>query len=269
MKTFMNTVECAEAVVKMGVKKANTKPSKVFTLGFMAGMFVGLAYVAYLTATSFVGPAINPVVGKFIGAAIFPTAVILVLLAGASLFTGNNLATLAWMTGDAKLSDVMRNWVFVWLGNFAGSLFLVFVCYMAGIFKSDAMIHATVDLATHKAHMTFTSALFSGFLCNVVVALGVWISFSATDAGGKIIAAWFPIMMFAFSGYQHVVANMFVISMGFVLDPSAFTIGEAFIGNFIPVTIGNALAGGLFIPGIYYMLYLKKDTAAQAVTNKG
>ena len=259
MKTFLNTVECAEAVVKMGVKKAKTKPSKVFGLGFMAGMFVGLAYVAYLTATSITGPGVNPVVGKFIGATIFPTAIILVLLAGASLFTGNNLATLAWMTGDAKFSDVMKNWVFVWLGNFAGSLFLVFIVTMAGTFTSDAMIAATVDLATHKAHMTFTSALFSGFLCNVIVSLGVWITFSATDATGKIIAAWFPIMMFAFSGFQHVVANMFVISMGWVLDPSAFTIAEAFTGNFIPVTIGNALAGGFFIPGIYYFLYLKKD----------
>lgn len=259
MKTFLNTVECAEAVVKMGVKKTSTKPSKTFVLGFMAGIFVGLAYVAYLTATSVMGPAVNPVIGKFIGAAIFPTAVILVLLAGASLFTGDNLATLAWMTGDAKLKDVLKDWTFVWLGNFAGSLFLVFVCYMAKVFKSEAMIAATVDLATHKAHMTFTSAMFSGFLCNVVVALGVWISFTASDTQGKIVAAWFPIMMFAFSGYQHVVANMFVISMGWVLDPTAFTIGEAFMGSFIPVTIGNAFAGGVFIPAIYYFLYLKKD----------
>lgn len=258
MKTFLNTVECAEAVVKMGIKKANTKPSKVFTLGFMAGLFVGLAYVAYLTATSVVGPNINPLVGKFIGSLLFPTAIILVLLAGASLFTGNNLSTLAWMTGDAKFKDVMRNWVFVWLGNFAGSLFLVAVCYFAGIFKSDAIIATTIDLATHKAHMTFTSALFSGFLCNVVVALGVWITFSATDTTGKILAAWFPIAMFAFSGFQHVVANMFVISMGYVLGGN-FTIAEAFMGNFIPVTIGNALAGGAFIPGIYYFLYLKND----------
>ena len=257
MKTFLNTVECTEAVVKMGVKKANTKPSKVYALGFMAGLFVGLAYVAYITATSI--PGMSPLAGKFIGSLLFPTAVILVLLAGGSLFTGNNLATLAWITGDAKLGDVMKNWLFVWLGNFSGALFLVFICYMAKIFKSEAMIETTLHLATHKSHMTFTSALFSGFLCNVVVALGVWITFSATDTTGKIISAWFPIAMFAFSGFQHVVANMFVISMGYVLDPSAFTIAEAFMGNFIPVTIGNALAGGVFVPLIYYFIYIKKD----------
>ena len=169
MKTFLNTVECTEAVVKMGVKKANTKPSKVYALGFMAGLFVGLAYVAYITATSI--PGMSPLAGKFIGSLLFPTAVILVLLAGGSLFTGNNLATLAVITGDAKLKDVMRNWIFVWLGNFSGALFLVFVCYFAKIFKSEAMIETTLHLATHKSHMTFTSALFSGFLCNVVVAL--------------------------------------------------------------------------------------------------
>jgi formate/nitrite transporter len=258
-KTFLNTVECAEAVVKLAIKKAHTKASKVFLLGFMGGIFIGLAYIAYITVSQTLGTTFDAGFGKFMGATVFPVGIMLVLFVGGDLFTGNNLAFIAYCTKDVSLKEVMQNWITVWFGNLIGSIFIAWVAFMGGIFKSSTMHSFTVHLAEHKVHLTFTEALFSGFLCNILVALGVWMTFSATDSIGKLFSAWFPIMMFALSGFQHVVANMFVLSIAKLIDPAIYTPVTALTHNLIPVTLGNLLSGGIFIPVIYYNLYLKKD----------
>ncbi|ADO83940.1 formate/nitrite transporter family protein [Ilyobacter polytropus] len=258
-KSFLNTVECAEAVVKLAIKKSHTKPSKVFLLGFMGGIFIGLAYVAYITVSQTLGGNFDAGFAKFMGATVFPVGIMLVLFVGGDLFTGNNLAFIGYCTKDVSLKEVLTNWISVWFGNFTGSIFVAWVAFMAGIFKSPAMHAATVSLAEHKVHLTFTEGLFSGFLCNILVALGVWMTFSATDSIGKIFSAWFPIMMFALSGYQHIVANMFVLSIAKMIEPSIYSAGTAITHNLFPVTIGNLLSGGIFIPVIYYTLYLKKE----------
>ena len=167
-KTFLNTVEVAESVVQMAIKKTKTKSLKIFVLGIMAGIFIGLAYVAYITVTQSLGTNVDPGLSKLLGASVFPVGIMLVLFVGGSLFTGNNLAFLAYITGDSSLKDVLRNWTMVWLGNFVGSIFIAWVAVTAGVFKSLPMASTVVSLAEHKIHLGFAEAVASGFLCNVV-----------------------------------------------------------------------------------------------------
>ncbi|UUV17640.1 formate/nitrite transporter family protein [Fusobacteria bacterium ZRK30] len=263
-KTFLNTAEVAEAVVQMAIKKTKTKSSKIFVLGIMAGIFIGLAFIAYITVTQSLGANVDPGLSKLLGAAVFPVGIMLVLFAGGSLFTGNNLAFIAYITGDSSLKDVLRNWAMVWLGNFVGSVFIAWVAIVGGVFKSAPMAAKVVAIAEGKVHLGFAQAVASGFLCNIVVALAVWMTFAATDATGKLWLCWFPIMMFALSGYQHVVANMFVITAGWMVSPETVGISNMFMNNYIPVTIGNILSGGIFVPIAYYWLYLKKEPSTVA-----
>lgn len=266
-KTFLNTTEVAEAVVQMAVKKTKTKSSKIFVLGIMAGIFIGLAFIAYITVTQTLGANVDPGLSKLLGAAVFPVGIILVIFAGGSLFTGNNLAFIAFITGDSSLKDVIRNWVVVWAGNFVGSVFIAWVAIVAGVFKSVPMANKVVAIAEGKVSLEFAEAVASGFLCNIIVALAVWMTFAATDATGKLWLCWFPIMMFALSGFQHVVANMFVITAGWMVSPQTISISDMFMNNYIPVTIGNVLSGGIFIPIAYYWLYLKKQPSTVTITS--
>ncbi|WP_028857661.1 formate/nitrite transporter family protein [Psychrilyobacter atlanticus] len=265
-KTFLNTAEVAEAVVQMAIKKTKTKSLKIFVLGIMGGIFIALGFIAYITVTQSLGANVDPGLSKLLGAAVFPVGLMLVLFVGGSLFTGNNLAFIAYITGDSSFKDVLRNWIVVWLGNFVGSAFLAWVAIVAGVFKSAPMAAKVVAIAEGKVHLGFAQAVASGFLCNVVVALAIWMTFAATDVTGKLWICWFPIMMFALSGYQHVVANMFVITAGWMVSPETISISNMFMNNYIPVTIGNVLSGGIFVPVIYYWLYLKKETSKVAAS---
>lgn len=260
---FLTPNESIEQVIKMGIKKGNTSAKKIFILGVLAGMFIGLAYVGYITVTQTLG-GFDKGFAKFMGACVFPVGIMLVLFIGGSLFTGNNLMGVAYFDKKVSLGQIAKNWSVVWIGNLVGCFLLAVIAYYGGIFDSLHMKEATIHLAEHKAHMDIVKALFSGFLCNLVVSTAVWMTLCGTDLSGKILASWFPIMLFALSGYQHCVANMFVLSIGKMLAPESFTLTQAFINNLLPVTIGNALSGGVFIPAIYHYLYAKKAVTQTA-----
>lgn len=255
-KNYLGPYELLEPVVQLGVKKGNTKSTKVFVLGILAGIFVGLAYVGYMTATQNLMTT-DPGLGKFVGALIFPVGIMLVLFVGGSLFTGNNLITLAWLDKKISLTQVGKNWIAVWLGNLVGSVLVAYAAVLAGNFKGKAINALVMNIAHHKVEISFTEAVISGILCNILVALGVWMTFAGKDLISKIFAAWFPIMLFALSGYQHSVANMFVLTLGKILNPQIYTLKETFIINIFPVSLGNLIAGGIIIPVIYYNLYGK------------
>lgn len=265
--SFLAPNESIEQVIKMGIKKANTSVQKVFTLGVLAGIFIGLAYVGYMSVTQTLGN-FDKGFSKFMGASVFPVGIMLVLFVGGSLFTGNNLVTVAYLDKKITLGQLAKNWIAVWLGNLAGCMLIAYIAYFAGTFDSIHMKETAVSFAEHKAHMTFIQALFSGFLCNIIVAASVWMTLAGKDLTSKILAAWFPVMLFALSGYQHCVANMFCFSIGKILSPESFSLGEAFMNNLLPATIGNALSGGVFLPVIYYYLYGKNKTK-QSSNTKG
>ncbi|MBP6407428.1 MAG: formate/nitrite transporter family protein [Fusobacteriaceae bacterium] len=252
-KLYLAPVEIVDEIIKMGVKKAKNKPVNIFLLGILAGMFIGLAYVGNLTATQVLG-TVDKGLGKFVGACIFPVGIMLVLFVGGSLFTGNNLVTIAFLDKQIPFKKVILNWIVVWSGNLVGAVGTAFLLLNTEIYHSHELVAATINLAKHKAELTATEGIISGFFCNILVALGVWMTYAGKDLTSKLLASWFPVMLFALCGFQHSVANMYILSMAKMLDPSVFGYHEM-LKNLLNVSIGNILSGGIFIPVIYYYLY--------------
>ncbi|OQY42228.1 MAG: formate/nitrite transporter [Fusobacteriia bacterium 4572_74] len=257
-ENMYDNYETANNVVKMGIKKANSKNINIFLFGILGGFFIALGYMGYMTVTQTMRTRIDTGLASFLGASVFPVGIMLCMIVGGSLFTSNNLVTLALFDKKISLKNLFRNWTFVWLGNFTGSIVAAILAITAGIYKPEAIHSVAVHMAEHKVVLGFYEAVASGFLCNVLVALGAWMAMSGKDLISKVIGVWFPVMLFVLCGFQHVVANMYVLSLGKILGAN-YTLGEMFMNNIIPVTIGNALSGGLILPAMYYFLLVKKQ----------
>lgn len=257
-KTFLNPSEMTSAVINMGMTRGNEKNNlRTLISGFAAGVFIAVAGIGQLSATQTLAQNFDGGFAKFLGACIFPVGLMLCVFTGASLFTGNSLLTLSFLTKKLSFFNLLKNIVLVWIGNFLGSIFVAYVSFFGGIFSSPAMEKALMQTVTSKISLSFSQALFSGFLCNLLVAMGVIMAMCATDAVGKLFACWFPIMLFVVSGYQHVVANMYILSLGKLISWESVSVFETFVNHIIPVTVGNFLSGGVFIPVILYYLYAK------------
>lgn len=251
MNNYLTNQEMAEQVITLGENKGKYSFQKTLILGFMGGLYIALSALGNLIA----GYTIGGGLGKFVGATVFPTGLMLVVLVGGSLFTGDALGFLALMKGKVKKETFIRNICAVWIGNFLGSVFLAYVSYFGGSYADPKFVDYIVNVAEHKVHLGFIEAVASGFLCNVLVAIGVWFALGAKDFSGKILAIWFPIMLFILGGYQHVVANMYYVSIGKILSTGSYTFTEMGV-HFLAVTIGNFLSGGLFLPLVYKKTYL-------------
>jgi len=255
MKGILSPSEIAEAMVEVGHKKATTSTSKLFILGVLAGAFIAFGAVGAIIMGAKVQ---DPGLAKLLGAAVFPVGLMLVIMAGAELFTGNNLMTLGIMTKRFSWGGLLRNWGVVYVGNFVGSIAVAGLIVSSGIFsgavgeKAIAIANAKVGIITNFGLM---GVLSRAILCNVIVVLAVWIAGGAKDMAGKIFACWFPIMLFVLSGYEHSIANMFFIPVGWMLGAD-ITWGQIWMNNLIPVTIGNIIGGAVIIPIAYYLIHL-------------
>ncbi len=250
----LSTKETADKVVQMGVTKCEFTSMKIFLLGIMGGIFVGTGFLAYFTIIQSVS-TLSIGLAKLLGASVFPVGIVLCVLVGGSLYTGNNLLTLAFFNKKISSKDLIRNWSIVWLGNFAGSLMLAVLIYYIGTLVKPGIIEPVIATVKGKTSLPMGRAIASGFMCNVLVTLAVWMSLASRTLIGKVTALWFPVMAFVLIGFEHCVANMFILSIGYMIDPSLYSIGDIFMKNLIPVTIGNTLSGGLFIPFIYFNIY--------------
>ncbi|MGL6066758.1 MAG: formate/nitrite transporter family protein [Cetobacterium sp.] len=251
MKVYLTNKETTEQVLLLGENKGHYTFTKTVLLGIMGGIYIALSALGNLIANFTIGGG----AGKFVGAAVFPTGLMLVVLVGGSLFTGDCLGLLAFTKGKVEKTTYVRNLGAVWLGNLLGSVFIAYATYLAGNYSSPEFSKYVVGVAQHKVHLTFVEAVSSGFLCNILVAIAVWFALAAKDLAGKILAIWFPIMLFILLGFQHVVANMFYVSMGKILLTSAYSPSEMGM-HFLAVTIGNFISGALFLPLIYKKLYM-------------
>ena len=231
--------------------KAALSPLKMVLLGMLAGIYIGFGCHVFVLATA----AETTVLTKLIGAALFPAGLMMVIFCGAELFTGNNLMTLAVMSGDISLKDMLRNWGLVYLGNFIGSVLLAFLLAKSGLYTDTAAARA-IALASSKASMPFAEALIRGILCNILVVLACWFQAGAKEMAGKILAVWFPITLFVFAGFEHSVANMTYIPLGMFLGANVSVV-SFLLGSLLPVTIGNLIGGALFIPAVYTTCYRK------------
>lgn len=241
-----------------GIKKANSPFMKTIILGFEAGAFVALGYLLFIRVTATLPENISGL-SNLIGASVFPIGLILTLLAGGELLTGNMMALpLARMAKKITTKQILFNWSLVTISNFIGAIFVAyFFGHLVGLTETSPYLEKTIHIAENKIDASFLQAFISGIGCNWLVAAAVWLSNASDEMSGKIVGIWFPTMAFVAIGFQHVVANMFVI-------PAAIFAGELswiqYFGNFIPVFLGNAIGGSVFIGMAYWHSYNKKDS---------
>jgi len=271
-----NPQAVAQVVTKsLGVKKATASITSALVLGALAGAYIGfgaaLATLVGQDAASKVGVGIAQVL---IGS-VFSVGLILVVVAGAELFTGNNLMIAGALGRHYSVGRMLGRWGIVYAANFLGAVLLAFIMYYSGVWKaaSGAVGQKAIAIATAKVNLPFGEAFFRGIGCNWLVCLAVWMAISAKQIGGKILAIFFPIMAFVALGYEHSVANMYFVPMGLLLknssvaagmDLSSLTWARFLIANLIPVTLGNIIGGAIFVGSTYWWVYAREDQKAAA-----
>lgn len=259
----------------------------MFVLAILAGLFIGLGAVGAIIAPSTVYGTPLASIGKLMGAMVFPTGLVMVLLAGSELFTGNCLIIIPVLQKEIKLRAMLKNWIVVYAGNFVGGILVAALTVYGGTFNlfDNAAAKTVLDTAIMKVTMPWTDALFRGIYCNFLVCVAVWISFAAKDVAGKVIGMFLPIMLFVLSGYEHSIANMFFIPAGlfakenagyaftYVADHGAAALsslswGAMFTRNLIPSTLGNIIGGAGMVGIVYWFVYLREG-AKQEPTKAG
>ena len=262
----------AETVAqKVGVAKATSPWLTVFVLGILAGAYIGFGGLLSTTVTFDVASRWGIGISKILSGATFSVGLMLVVIAGAELFTGNNLMVSSVMTREITFGAMLKRWGVVYLANFVGSVFLALLFYYSGLWKTGdgALGAAAVKIAFNKVALSFGEALWRGIGCNWLVCLAVWMALAARQVIGKIFAIFFPILAFVAIGFEHSVANMYFIPTGILLmngagltnvpgvDPNLLGWVNFLWRNLLPVTIGNIIGGVVFVGMSYWGAYLR------------
>ncbi|MGK0599275.1 formate transporter FocA [Yokenella regensburgei] len=269
-------VEMAKVAEQAGVYKVSKKKGITFFLAVTAGVFIAIAFVFYITVTTGAGPTDS--LTKLAGGLCFTLGLILVVVCGADLFTSTVMTIMAKASGLISWRQLIINWTIVYFGNLVGALFFVLLIWFSGqIMSSNGLWGLNVlQTADHKMHHTFVEAVCLGTLCNLMVCLAIWMSYSDHTLTDKIIAMLLPIGMFVASGFEHSIANMFIIPLGVMIRnfaPAAFwnmtqttannfpalTVQNFITDNLIPVTIGNIIGGGILVSITYWIIYLREQ----------
>lgn len=264
--------EMARRAENVGVRKAEAGFVPLFALAILAGAFIALGAVFATTVAAGSAGHLPYGVSKMLVGLVFSLGLILVIVGGAELFTGNNLIAMAWASGKVNTRALLRNWVIVYVGNFVGSIGTAILILLAKQYTfGGGQVGATaLNIAVGKVHLGFVQALALGILCNALVCLAVWLTFSARSTADKIAAIIFPISAFVAAGFEHSVANMYFIPVGLLIktfdpgfvaqtnaDLDGLTWTAFFLNNLVPVTIGNIIGGTLLVAGLYWLVFLK------------
>jgi formate transporter FocA len=278
--------EMAAKAEQVGVKKAHLPAVSMFVLSVLAGAFIALGAIFATTVSA--GAAGLPYgVVRLLAGVVFSLGLILVVVGGAELFTGNNLIVMAWASGKVSTRLLLQNWAIVYLGNFAGAVATAVLVYASGqfTFGQGAVGAAALATANAKAGLGFWQALVLGILCNALVCLAVWLTFSARTTTDRILAIVPPITAFVAAGFEHSIANMYFIPVGLLIKagaPESFwtAIGKTpgdyghltwanfFTHNLLPVTVGNIIGGAVLVGAVYWFVYLR-PRASQPVPGAG
>jgi len=283
-KGLYSPAEIAKELMETGCKKSSLPIYALLVLGMMAGAFIAFAAAgsnAAMHTIESVG------IAKALGGALFTAGLMMVIIAGGELFTGNSLIIISCLEGRNKWMRLLRNWLCVYTGNFIGALIIAFFVVKSGQlnFSGGALAGFTIKTAVYKTGLSFENAFFMGILCNWLVCSAVWMAAGAKDVAGKVLAVFFPIWLFVASGFEHSVANMYYIPVGILAKANGDWVNAAlsmgvtpealeglnwvsfFFRNLIPVTLGNILGGAFFVGGVYWLSYLykgKKDLSRKA-----
>ncbi len=267
--------EVAKVAENTGVYKATKHPLTTFFLAITAGVFISIAFVFYITSTTG-GAALPFGVVKLIGGVCFSLGLILCIVCGADLFTSTVLIVVAKASGRITWAQLAKNWLNVYVGNFVGALVFVTLIFFAGMYMTAEGQWGLnlLQTADHKMHHTFIEAVCLGILANLLVCLAVWMSYSGRSLMDKMFAMILPVAMFVSSGFEHSIANMFLIPMAIAVRDFAspefwtavgssaenfphLTVMNFITDNLIPVTIGNIIGGGLLVGLTYWVIYLR------------
>jgi formate transporter len=268
--------EMAARAEQSGIKKARMGLIETLVLAILAGAFVAMGAMFATTVTTG-GAGLPYGVTRLLAGLAFSLGLILVVVAGAELFTGNNLIVMAWASRKISLLRLLRNWTLVWVGNLIGSLATVALMLATGQYKFGAGAVGTTALSTAnaKAGLGFLQALALGIMCNALVCLAVWLTYSARTTTDRILAVIPPVTAFVAAGFEHSVANMYFIPLGLLIKATApgtfwtsvhkssadyadLTWSNFFVHNLLPVTIGNIIGGGIMVGAVYWFVYLRK-----------
>ena len=256
--------EIAEKVETIGVAKAHLPTLQTLLLGVVAGGFIGLGALYYTLVVA--DTQLSFAAARVLGGVVFSLGLILVVVAGAELFTGNNLLVMAWADRRITTAEVLRNWVLVYIANAAGAIGLALVVYLshhAGM-NNGGVALAYLKIAAAKTALPFGEAFFKGILCNLLVCLAVWLALAGRSVTDKVLAIVFPISAFVAAGFEHSVANMYFIPLGIFLAGDATesasinlaTVNwQGFVHNLVPVTLGNIVGGSVLVALVYYVIY--------------
>lgn len=243
----LSTEELVSSISALGIKKANTKVWQLVVLGILAGGYIGFGGHIFLVA-------LEQGMGKIVAGAVFSVGLVLVVIAGAELFTGNIMMVVSTVLSLYSVSKTLKNWVSVYLGNFVGSLLLALIVWNAGLLGHSGALNGlgrtAAGIAEAKLSLPFLEAFLRGVLCNILVILAIIMATISKDIISKILCCLLPVMVFVASGFEHCVANMYLIPLGLLAKGVTGYGLTAMFGNIIPVTLGN-IVGGLLIITIH------------------
>jgi len=268
---FFPPKDVAGKVCEAGVGKCKLPILKMFILAILAGVYIAFGAQLFLLVGS--DSTLGFGFTRFLSASVFTVGLMMVVVGGAELFTGNNLVLIAALDKKVTWGELLKNWVVVYIGNFVGSIILAAFLFWGGTWSLNGNLVGAnaLKVALSKTSLTFAQAFFRGILCNWLVCMAVWMAMASKDVIGKLFAIYFPIMAFVASGFEHSVANMFFIPYGIflkgnpkVLEVAGKTLadlanlnwGTLFTVNLIPVTLGNLVGGAIFVGAVYWYVYL-------------
>lgn len=255
---MLSSKEIVAKIITIGHSKTKIPSSKLFILALLAGFYIAIGGLLAITVGGGVPEiqAANPGLQKFIFGAVFPLGLILVVVAGAELFTGNTALMIPGIiTKKVRYRDLFKNWVIVYIGNFIGSIILAyFFAYKTEVFSVNPWLDHVINIGTKKVTSDTFVIFIKAIACNWLVCLAIWLAIAAKNLSGKILGIWFPIMGFVAMGFEHCVANMFFVPTA-IFYGAPISWSEFMINNLIPATLGNIIGGGVFVGMIYGYLY--------------
>lgn len=257
--------QIAERVDNIGVAKARLPLLSMAMLGMLAGAFIGLGALYYTLVIS--DSSLSFAVARVLGAVCFSLGLLLVVVAGAELFTGNNLLAMAWADGKVTTTEVLRNWAVVCTANFVGAAGLALLVFLSGHagMNGGAVGQAYLKIAAAKSTLPISELFFRGVLCNVLVCMAVWMVLAGRTVVDKFVAILLPISAFVAAGFEHSIANMYFFPLALLLKESGAALPAgaemitvyAMFRNLVPVIIGNIVGGSVLVALVYYVVYIR------------
>ena len=258
--------EIAQRVSAIGVDKVGLPLPTLFLLGLLGGAFIGLGAMMFTLVAS--DPSPGFAVSRLLGGLAFSLGLLLVVVAGAELFTGNNLIVMAWASGRVGTGALLRNWVVVCIANFVGATVLASLVWLSGhAGLNDGRVGATaIQIAVAKAQLPLVEAFFRAVLCNALVCMAVWMAMGGRSVADKAVAIVFPVTAFVASGFEHSVANMYLYPLALLLG-APVSVGHIAV-NLLCVIAGNIVGGAVLVAGIYWVVYLRTPGSAEGIDQR-